>query len=177
MSATCRRHDTECRRLGKKTTRRHPTCGAKHIYQLANKKKPSLHSDADNKYTEPLPSLLNPHSSITSPFPHPIHVDLEKVDCWIRLAAVDGGSDAYTAALSTTRKYQTLNEATHELLCENEEARLPQSLATEDDRSSHFVQRIPICAQQWSRYKFPLVKFNSGAVRYLKLPPWVWTPR
>jgi len=29
MSATCRRHDTECRRLGKKTTRRHPTCGAK----------------------------------------------------------------------------------------------------------------------------------------------------
>ena len=33
------------------------------------------------------------------------------------------------AALSTTRKYQTLNEATHELLRENEEARLPQSLA------------------------------------------------
>ena len=30
MSATCRRHDTECRHLGKKTTRRHPTCGAKH---------------------------------------------------------------------------------------------------------------------------------------------------
>ena len=29
MSATCRRHDTECRRLGKKTTRRHPTYGAK----------------------------------------------------------------------------------------------------------------------------------------------------
>jgi len=32
MSATCRRHDTECRRLGKKTTRRHPTCGAKIIF-------------------------------------------------------------------------------------------------------------------------------------------------
>ena len=32
MSATCRRHDTECRRLGKKTTRRHPTCGAKLIF-------------------------------------------------------------------------------------------------------------------------------------------------
>ena len=31
MSATCRRHDTECRRLGKKTTRRHLTCGAKPI--------------------------------------------------------------------------------------------------------------------------------------------------
>jgi len=29
MSTTCRRHDTECRRLGKKTTRRHPTYGAK----------------------------------------------------------------------------------------------------------------------------------------------------
>ena len=29
MSATCRRHDTECRHLGKKTTRRHPTYGAK----------------------------------------------------------------------------------------------------------------------------------------------------
>ena len=33
MSATCRRHDTECRRLGKKTTRRHPTCGAKEFRQ------------------------------------------------------------------------------------------------------------------------------------------------
>ena len=29
MSATCPRHDTECRRLGNKTTRRHPTYGAK----------------------------------------------------------------------------------------------------------------------------------------------------
>jgi len=33
MTETCRRHvarhDTECRRLGKKTTRRHPTYGAK----------------------------------------------------------------------------------------------------------------------------------------------------
>ena len=31
MSATCRRHDTECRRLDNKTTRRHPTCGAKAV--------------------------------------------------------------------------------------------------------------------------------------------------
>ena len=29
MSATCRRHDTECRQLGTKTTRRHPTFRAK----------------------------------------------------------------------------------------------------------------------------------------------------
>jgi len=36
MSATCRRHDTECRRLGKKTTRRHPTCGAKYTEHIAN---------------------------------------------------------------------------------------------------------------------------------------------
>ena len=34
MSATCRRHDTECRRLDNKTTRRHPTCGAKKIPPL-----------------------------------------------------------------------------------------------------------------------------------------------
>ena len=43
----------------------------------------------------------------------------------MRLAAVEGGSDAYTAALCTTRRYQTPNGATHELLLENEEARLP----------------------------------------------------
>ena len=49
------------------------------------------------------------------------------------MAAVDGSSDVYTAALSITRKYQTLNEATHELLRENEEARLPQYSANEDD--------------------------------------------
>ena len=51
--------------------------------------------------------------------------------------------DVYTAALSTTRRYQTLNEAIHELLRENKEARLLQSSANEDDRSSHFVQDSP----------------------------------
>ena len=66
------------------------------------------------------------------------------------MTAVEGGSDVYTAALSTTRRYQTLNEAIHELLRENKVARLLQSSANEDDR-------------QWPRYKFPLVKFNSGA--------------
>ena len=43
MSATCCRHDTECRRLGKKTTRRHPTCGAKQ-----NTGKYVAHHDVDS---------------------------------------------------------------------------------------------------------------------------------
>ena len=67
----------------------------------------------------------------------------------MRLAAVDGGSDVYTAGLSTTRRTKRENEATHELLRENEEARLPQSfqsLANEDDMILSFVKRIPICA-------------------------------
>jgi hypothetical protein len=71
----------------------------------------------------------------------------------------------YTAALSTTRRYQTLNGATHELLRENEEARLPQYSANEDDRSSHLSGNPHLRTQQWPRYKFPLVKFNSGAAR------------
>ena len=71
--------------------------------------------------------------------------------------------DVYTAALSTTRRYQTLNEAIHELLRENKEARLLQSSANEDDRPL-ILSRIPhLRTQQWPRYKFPLVKFNSGA--------------
>ena len=111
---------------------------------MINKSKAALNYGADNRSTELLPSLPNPHSSRLPPSHSVlIDVDLEKVDCWIRLAAVDGGSDVYTAALSTTGRDQTLNEATHELLRENEEARLPQSLANEDDRSSHFVQDSP----------------------------------
>jgi hypothetical protein len=91
---------------------------------------------------------------------------LEKADCWIRLAAVDSGSDVFTAALSTTRRYRKLNEATHELLRENEEASLPQSSANEDDTILSFCPENPhLRTQQWPRYKFPLVKFNSDAAR------------
>ena len=59
--------------------------------------------------------------------------------------------DVYTAALSTTRRYQTPNGATHELLLENEEARLPQFSANEDDRSFHFVQDSPFAHTAWPR--------------------------
>ena len=54
MTETCRRHDTECRRLGKKTTRRHPTCGAK--------PKPSLQSGLIVNPTAN-PSTLKPTTS------------------------------------------------------------------------------------------------------------------
>jgi len=37
MSATCRRHDTECRQLGTKTTRRHPTFRAKLLDKYAQR--------------------------------------------------------------------------------------------------------------------------------------------
>jgi len=60
---------------------------------IIDKSKAVLNSSADNRSTEPLPSLPNPHSSRLPPPPSHlvlIDVDLEKVDCWIRLAAVDG---------------------------------------------------------------------------------------
>ena len=96
----------------------------------------------------------------------------------MRLAAVDGGSDVYTAGLSTTRRTKRENEATHELLRENEEARLPQSSANEDDMILSFCQENShLRTQQGPRYKFPLEKFNSGVAQWLMLPPWVPTPR
>lgn len=77
----------------------------------------------------------------------------------MRLAAVDGGSEVYTAGLSSTRRTKRENEATHELLRENEEARLPQSSANEDDMILSFVKRFPICAHNKGRaINFPLKK-------------------
>ena len=72
--------------------------------QLANKTKPALHSDTDKNLLSPssLSPILIP---IASPCPIPFSIKdvnlLDKVDCWIRLAAFDG-SDAYTAAISTS---------------------------------------------------------------------------
>ena len=134
------------------------------------------------KSTEPLPSLLDPHSPITSPSPIPFSIKrrrlLDKVHCWMRLAAVDG-------VVTRTQPQWVQHEDTktmHELFvcrmyCQGA-ARSNQSTPNEDDMILSFCPENPqLRTQQWPRYKFPLVKFNSGAARPPVRPPLVTTPR
>ena len=87
--------------------------------------------------------------------------------------------DAYTAAISTAWRYQ--NAAWALVLCGmycQGAARSNQSTPNEDDMILSFVvMESTVAHSTMAAYKFPLVKFNSGAARPPRRPPLVTIAR